>query len=649
MTPNTELRPLSPADSRAPSEKRLSAIAAPWPNRPPSTLNIDVDNASLSAKTPDTPDKKSPRRPLMLLTHSKGVQTDDINWSNLLPSSSRLHNSDDNSSMTPPGDMYSESSSLVDAQGHSTTVATLVDRTNTLYTRLSQADARTLTNRLKRQRLAGDVAHLTRTTISSILAEVNGLRAHFRSVLEDEKVVGTCTRRDLRALLTLFKEMFSELGQMRITLNDIILDPGIAVKVSELAMDPSKDSDDARGRAAARGAGLGSWMAPISKLFGGAAISAQPDPNSRLSTNPSVSSRSVSGTLGSSSTVPYRPPRSVPKLGPALAATTTTVNVEFSGTGVGRSVSTALAVADIERPAVRSATPVAGPSASKAVMGIFAGAPARTTDTDPWIVISPRAQRKLRVAPSTSNVAAQRRWAGGVRLPRNVDAIVDVESVHDPGDDDDDVDHDHRHTGEDDDAIEVGTRAIPGTLLERTLRPRGLSDSSIRSTFLKDGERTDVPPRSTLYGGTGDTGENSSRQGAYPGFGTATRASVLNALSRGMQSLRTPIAAPPRPPQPPSPPPTLSTHPSSPISTTAFSFSNSHTSHNPGPTSGTASRAVSPRRITNNILPTFASWAATQAGLDADATESFVGSVREEHSNFGHRTWQDMRGREEDI
>jgi hypothetical protein len=96
-----------------------------------------------------------------------------------------------------------------------------------------------LTNRLKRQHLTGDVSHLSRTTVGTIVSEAMLLRSNFRSLLEDDKIVTVCTRKDLRALFNLLKDAFNELGELRITLNDVILDPSLAQKISEAAMNPS--------------------------------------------------------------------------------------------------------------------------------------------------------------------------------------------------------------------------------------------------------------------------------------------------------------------------------------------------------------------------------------------------------------------------
>jgi hypothetical protein len=193
----------------------------------------------------------------------------------------------------------------------------LVERVASLLTRITQADALSLTNRLKRQNLKGaDLGHLSRVTVGGIVSEAGNLRAHFRHLLEDDKIITACTRKDLRALFKLFKDTFVEMGQMRVTLNDVILDPAIAGKLRETTLNPSPPAP-------------GGWMAPISKLFG-----TSPGETGLAEREP------ITGTKGDGrGRARSRPPHKIiPKLGPALSASTTTVNVEFSGSGVGRAV-----------------------------------------------------------------------------------------------------------------------------------------------------------------------------------------------------------------------------------------------------------------------------------------------------------------------
>lgn len=386
----------------------------------------------------------------------------------------------------------------------------LIERVSALLNRLTQADALTLTTRLKRQHLHGaDVSHLSRTTVNSILNESNALRSQFRAWLEDDKITTTCTRRDLRALFKLFKELFTELGQLRVTLNDVILDPTVAGKVSEMALNPSKAAPPAaaEGSSAASSSTPG-WIAPLSKFLGLPSGSGQDDAAARALSPP---------VRPSSRGAPRPPPRLVPKREPALSASAMTVNVEFSSTVAGRAVTTTSSAnndgtgrsGDLSMLTASASTSSISPAAgegSRSVMDIFAGAPRASNPPDSWVVIP---------KPSRSTSLNTRRYdlAGGAtigrsalrnaananstKLSRVVDAVID-----DPQPDAEERD------------------AVPDTLLQRTLRPRGLSDSSIRTTFLNQG----------------DDGDGDVPQDAQPE--RPDRQSVLQALSRKMQSFR---------------------------------------------------------------------------------------------------------------
>ena len=320
-------------------------------------------------------ERRRAHRPLLLLTRSRGTQTET--WPSLLPPSPLPLPSQLSSSS--PHDPQSESSSFSDSL--TSNISTILERVIALLNRMSQADALTLTNRLKRQNLKGaDIGHLSRSTVSHILSEATGLRTHFRSLLEDDKVVLACTRKDMRLLFKFVKDVFAEMGQMRVTLNDVILDPSTANRVRELALNPGKADIDAKEREGSAQAGTAGWMAPISKLFA---------PTARTDTTPvdrqSTLVPSTTNTRGTS-----RPPRSIPKLGPALAASATTVNVEFSGTG--RSVTSTFSSQPFTQSDPYSDT-------ASGVMDIFAGAPRSHAEFDPWIVVS-SGQQGLRKARS---------------------------------------------------------------------------------------------------------------------------------------------------------------------------------------------------------------------------------------------------------
>jgi hypothetical protein len=372
----------------------------------------------------------------------RAVQTDDWTGS-FFPASGGTQTFSDFSSSISPNDALSESSSLAE---NSSTLGSLLERLAQLFSRMTQSDALTLTTRLKRQNIAGaDVSHLSRSTVESIISDVSNLRGALRGALEDEKFTTICTRKDLRALLKLFRDLFRELGTLRVMLNDIILDPSIAPKMREMVFRPEKAEQAAAKSAAATAS---SWIAPLSKLFGGVAPSAEP-------------ARFLS-PLG----LGRAPSRAIPKAPAAPSASTTTVNIEFTGTGASRAVTESFSHAGgaAGSSAIAAPVPTAARQPSTNVMNIFAGAPRAGPSTDPWVVV--RAASRLRArAPGAgeSLLRPTSRARDARRVSRNVDAMT----------------------------LDGDGSGPNGPLLARTLRPRGLSDSSIRSTFVA---HADAPP-----------------------------------------------------------------------------------------------------------------------------------------------------------
>ncbi|KAA1466680.1 hypothetical protein DENSPDRAFT_49152 [Dentipellis sp. KUC8613] len=587
MTPETARRPISPPDSTAPSSRR--SRAGPIRLFPPLRLDHDVDPDLEDDSEPLSPtDKSHGLRALMLLTQHKSVQTDPMSGVFLpIPSGS----GDPFSSTASPHDGRSETSSLTE---NPSTLTILMERVAQLFSRMSQADALTLTNRLKRQRLLGaDVSHLSRSTVETIISELATLRAHFRTILEDEKIVTTCTRKDLRALFKLFRDMFQELGSMRITLNDVVLNPSIAQRVREQALNPTKAEPTANEQETkAASSGPAGWIAPLSKLFG---ASSEPKQTPGRSNTRSVS-------------VARPQPRPAPKIAPATSASTTMVNVEFSGVGTSRAVTNTFTPATAT--ATRSAT-TPSRNVSQSVMDIFAGAPRAESQMDPWIMI-PKAPNKLPGQPpnrqlgiatlgrSTTRSASTSGHGRGVS--RNVDAIIDIQSpiVEEGGD-------------------------FNHSLLERTLRPRGLSDSSIHTTFMNHGE---------------EAAERERREAEQQAQAQRGGQSVLQLFSQKVVGMRSAAAH------------GLSGH-SSPAGALAASPT---TSHFPGsndghrePGSGLAATDVLPRTTSPRLadfLPDLTSWAGMGQSLESPETEAlFVGSARPEHSL--RRAWgRDSHGRD---
>ncbi|KAJ2930403.1 hypothetical protein H1R20_g6698, partial [Candolleomyces eurysporus] len=238
LTPDSTRRPLSPLDSLVPPESRLNAFSYPQSRRPsPSStpISYDLEDDPNDESLSEAERPKGGYRPLMLLTRSRAVQTDPI--SNLSPLAAHM------SHLSTPPDPRSESSSL----SESSHVTGVFERAISLFNKMTQADALTLTNRLKRQHLKGaDLSHLSRTTVSNIVAEAIELRAQYRFLLEDEKIIVNCTRKDLRLIFKLLKDIFMELGQLRVSLNDVIFDPSCAPRVSEFALNPSKAAEAAQ-------------------------------------------------------------------------------------------------------------------------------------------------------------------------------------------------------------------------------------------------------------------------------------------------------------------------------------------------------------------------------------------------------------------
>ena len=464
---------------------------------------------------------------------------------------------------------------------------------HSLLHRMIHADALTLTNRLKRQHLRGaDIKHLSRTTVGNILSDVSHLRAQHRMWLEDEKITTLCTRKDLRGLFKLIKEVLEEMGQMRVTLNDVILEPTIAVKVSEMAMDPAKAEAMEKERKVI-GVGLGaSWMAPFSKLFGSSTHDASPLPPTTR-TPPLPTSRGHGNT---------RVSRLVPKTVPALAASATTVNVEFSGIGAGKSV-TSVFSAHSDNEGAHGRLPLPHPSAltqtNASVMGIFAGAPHPDDTSDPWVVL-PRAPRRvqsqsvfLTAVPAETGTATIGRSAVRKRKPsqlsRGVDAILVAPSVSPRS---------MEHSEADD---------IPGPLLERTLRRRGLSDSSIHSTFMNqsgDGSESNPCPVET----------------AGPWL---ERRSVLRTLSRTVQNFKQ-----------------VASHTISGVSHASNSIPSSDSapgqsdSHLPSSSDSLNIPRSQPLRVAaptlTSLIPSLTSWAAAGVALEPTHPRSLHGGIRED-------------------
>ena len=584
MTPETNRRPLSPITHLSTPPEPQSSGHPPDSSSglyPGFQISYDLD--------PDTIDEDDGpfERPMpnkFITTRSRGVQINGT-WLSSAPFSQFRHLTPYGASLHPPpltcSDARSESSSF-SSETLTSHIAILLERLTQLSSKLSQADALTLTNRLKRQHLyhnPGDVKHLSRSTINQILADASSLRSQFRVLLEDEKVVAVCTRKEVRALFRLMKEMFTEMGRLRVVLNDVILDPSQAPRVSEAAMNPGKREEDDLGDGTKDG--TLHWMGPFSKLFSpGNRVEKHQKEDQLLAGPPlskSVSTRSAASEGTSSGVAGAARPRTmiVPKNAPALAASATTVNVEFFGGGVkGKSVTNTFSRSDAPMPPPLSISPtdhsiISGVGGPKNVMDIFAGAPSRALDHEPWVMLPGQSPRKAKSSTFRGGLSMDATGrtspvpqligegdvgrhaedgTGGIigGLSRYVDAVIDPvfrRASGQPGylptlpPPPLMTDQDHRGS-----VLNEEPNQVRDQPTGRRLR-RGLSDSSIHSTFTSqaaDGERS--YPRSPIASSSGANALGSvdvvpNRQPRFPAMWPDGQ-SVLQALSRTMQNFR---------------------------------------------------------------------------------------------------------------
>lgn len=449
--------------------------------------------------------KRVHRRTLLLLTKSMGVQTDPVEiTSTAAQEGAEQFASDNVSAGTSPHPNVegSETSSLHENRnptGGGILVA-LVDHLAKLLAKLRAADIPTLNKRLKKQHLPGDVSHLSRSTLRTLQNDVTELRTAFKGVLD----VPVINRREFSLLLKLFKDVFGELIELQAVVNDVTIDPSSAKKLQKTAF-----KDDEADEARHKGGGLG-WIAnPITKFFVTPAQEVEPEPkqNDRAGMPRVDRGKLQAGTI------------KAPKLQASTSATNTHVSVEFGGAGIVRRASPAApapgglgpSLSDVLPPSPDPAggasfaqpPPPSGnaptlappptrptgtlrPQKSRAnrneLLGIFAGATPRSGPALPWPVsgpgISPIPPRQLRAASSQyfndkTLRARDREVDPRKRLSSVVDAVIDRTAEQ--------IDESDPNT--------VGSFEPP--LLERTLRPRGLSDSSIRSTFISHGNDFD--------------------------------------------------------------------------------------------------------------------------------------------------------------
>lgn len=383
----------------------------------------------------------------------------------------------------------------------------LLECIHRLFNRLSTADVDTLTRRLQRQNLAGDAGHLARTTVHSILRDVDGLRDHFRKLIEAEARNNArddssshskdlaneslVARKDFFALLKAFRDILCELAKLRLCINDIHLNPGQAAKLlhDHLGANTAEDRSLIPIPSAVNWLGKmllgGPSVAPSTPLPGASIPAASltvPDPTGAAGSKRGrpVAGRSISGNLGG---------HLAPRASPAVVSSTLAVEVKGAHASAAESSQQRLSVspqAPVGGGLRAGPRPQRGRSQaslthvqSRNLSGLFAGsltasyaglgsARGGLSDTHGSLA------RASSLRPREETSKTKKPWQ------RPLSRIVDDDeiSIHRgrairqqvfDDSDDDDLEEDMKGSG---------------NLLERTLRPRGLSDSSIRSTFV---------------------------------------------------------------------------------------------------------------------------------------------------------------------
>ncbi|SPO31353.1 uncharacterized protein UTRI_05837_B [Ustilago trichophora] len=387
-------------------------------------------------------------------------------------------------------------------------LSNLLEHINRLFTRLSSADVDTLTRRLQRQNLAGNAGHLARTTVHSILRDVDGLRDHFRKLIEtearnhsrddysshsrDSANESLVARKEFFALLKAFRDILCELAKLRLCINDIHLNPAQAAKL----LHEHLGANTAEDRSLIPIPSAVNWLGKM--LLGGpSGTPSTPSPTATSSagmltvpdapgTGGAKTGRPLTGRTTSGSYVGHLAPRASP------AVVSSTLAVEVKGTHASAAESSQ------SRLSVSPKTPVggnlrAGPRPqcgrsqtsltrvqSRNLSGLFVGS---LTPSYAGLEAARGGSSDLGSSLAQTSSLKPRRDASKTAKPlqRPLSRIVDDDeiSIHrgrairqqvfDDSDNDDSEDEMH------------GSR----NLLERTLRPRGLSDSSVRSNLFK--------------------------------------------------------------------------------------------------------------------------------------------------------------------
>ena len=305
--------------------------------------------------------------------------------------------------------------------------------------------------------------------------EIDSMRDKFRRILEQERAAvakdvtkavappsaeSLISRREFVSLVKLLRDLLFEASRLRSLVNRVQLDPSLATRLADFD-DAQVSAADLTGQSTPKATTAGGLLAPLSRLFG---------TNLSPGEHPTLASRPSTAQL-----------RAPPKRGGYSAVTSATVNVEFGKAAVRSSSSEGTTTSPSQPPPSRPDPP------RRDISSIFAGSSNRPAD--PWVVLPnsepggtaptpmPQPRRMPSRSPGLASVASSylpfsRILAGSYRpaMSSTTNAVLDSIPHAPPSSRDPSSNHE------------------PGpTLLERQLRPRGLSDSSIRSTFLSHG------------------------------------------------------------------------------------------------------------------------------------------------------------------
>lgn len=333
--------------------------------------------------------------------------------------------------------------------------------------------------------------------------DIDAVRHHFRRVVEQERSNQTrqtslaastvaanntdtslVTRRDFVSLVKLLRDLLFEASRLRMLVNRVQLEPGLAERLKELDVPNAfeaveHEGANAKGATATAPTAAG-LLAPLSRLFGGV-----------------VGADDASTLAHRSSTAQLRPPAAKRGGSGTVSTATATVSVEFGGGAVrqaqaAESASTASpnAAPDATRTGTARATGLS--HVRRDLSSIFAGAssssraPASTATSSDLRTPAPTSNAGSsfsqlgapagRLASAASSATAYipfGRLLSSYRpaMSSTTNAVLDsIPHAPPPV---------PASAADEESGFEP-----PPTLLERQLRPRGLSDSSIRSTFL---------------------------------------------------------------------------------------------------------------------------------------------------------------------